>query len=179
MRLRIFAVFTGLLMLAAECARANLVESAVKSEVGVRDWILSSIRDPNIALALMFIGALGIYAECIRPGRVLPGVAGGISLLLGLSAIRFLPINWLGAVAIMLAFLFLILEVKFAAHGVLGVAGAAALVIGARVLVAGGTAESHIHWSTAIGLGLPFSGVTLYLLTIAARARRNKRETAI
>ena len=175
MRLRIVGNITSLLILAAPCAGANLMASPV----AVREWILSSIRNPNLALALVFAGALGIYAECIRPGRVVPGVGGGVLLLLGLSGFQFLPINGLGAALIALAFGCLFLEVKFAARGVLGVAGTAALVFGTRALVESRLSQPPVAWSTALGLALPFSGVTLYLLTIAARARRNKRETAI
>ena len=172
--MRIPAVLTGTLMLAAQ-AGANMVEY----HPTVRERILSSIANPNIALALLIAGALGIYAECIMPGRIVPGVVGGILLLLGLSEIRFLPINWLGAALIALALALFPLEVKFASRGMLGLAGAVALVLGARMLVGSPSAEPRIHWSTALALGAPFSGVTVYLLTIAARARRNKRETAI
>ena len=127
----------------------------------------------------MFAGALGIYAECVRPGRMVPGVAGGVSFLLGLSVFRFLPINWWGAASIALALGLFVLEVQFQLRGLLGTLGAAALIAGAHCLVAGGPEQPGISWDIAIGLGLPFSAVTLYLLTIAARARRNKRETAI
>jgi membrane-bound ClpP family serine protease len=175
MRLGAAAVFTTLLALLAQSASANFVEFGGLA----RAWILSSIRDPNIALALGIAGALGIYAECIRPGRVVPGVAGGVLLLLGLSQIRFLPINWLGVASIALAFGFFALQVKFGSRYLLGVAGTAALVVGARALIASGPTQPHIYWGTAIGLGVPFSWVTLYLMTTASRARRNKWERAI
>jgi membrane-bound serine protease (ClpP class) len=34
--------------------------------------------------------------------------------------------------------------------------------------------EMRIHWSTALGVTLPFSAITIFLLSLAVRARRNK-----
>src|SRR5439155_6094223 len=87
----------------------------------LRERIISSIADPNIAFILLVLGALGIYVEFSSPGLIAPGVMGAILVLLGLSAISVLPINWLGAALILLAFTLFALEVKLASHGVLGV----------------------------------------------------------
>ncbi len=142
-----------------------------------RQTILAAIADPNIALILLVIGALGIYVEFSSPGLVAPGVIGGILVLLGLSAISVLPLNWLGAALMILAFVLFVLEVKFTSHGILGIGGAVAMVLGAVMLVDSPVPELRIRWTTAIGLALPFSAITVFLLTIAARARRNKVET--
>jgi membrane-bound serine protease (ClpP class) len=142
-----------------------------------RQRIIAAIADPNIALVLLVIGALGIYVEFTSPGLIVPGVLGGILVLLGLSALSVLPLNWLGAALLILAFTLFVLEVKFASHGILGAGGALAMVLGAVMLVDSPVPELRVHWTTAIGLALPFSAITLFLLTIAARARRNKVET--
>ena len=60
------------------------------------------------------IGALAIYVEFSSPGMVAPGVIGAILVLLGLSALSVLPINWLGAALLLLAFTLFVLEAKFA-----------------------------------------------------------------
>ncbi len=146
-------------------------------EVYERSWrekVISAIADPNIALILLVIGALCIYVEFSSPGMVAPGVVGAILMLLGLAAISVLPINWLGAALLLLSFTLFILEVKFAAHGVLGIGGAVSMVLGAVMLIDSPVPEMRIHWSTAIGLALPFSAITLFLLSLAMRARRNK-----
>jgi membrane-bound serine protease (ClpP class) len=145
----------------------------------LRQRIISAIADPNIALVLLVIGALGIYVEFTSPGMVAPGVFGGILVLLGLSAISVLPINWLGAALLVLAFTLFILEVKFTSHGVLGAGGALAMVLGSVMLVESPVPELRIHWSTALAVTLPFSAITVFLLTIAVRARRNKVETGV
>jgi membrane-bound serine protease (ClpP class) len=142
-----------------------------------RQRIISGVADPNIALVLLVLGALGLYIEFSTPGMIAPGVFGGILILLGLSAISVLPINWLGAALLLLAFALFALEVKFTSHGVLGVGGAIAMVLGAVMLVDSPIPELRIHWSTALAVPLPFSAITLFLLTIAVRARRNKVAT--
>jgi membrane-bound serine protease (ClpP class) len=143
----------------------------------LREEIMSAIADPNIALILLVIGALGIYVEFSSPGLVAPGVLGSILVLLGLSALSVLPINWLGAALMLLAFTLFVLEVKFTSHGILGVGGAVSLVLGAVMLIDSPTPEMRIHWATAIGLALPFSAITVFLLSLAWRARQNKVET--
>jgi membrane-bound serine protease (ClpP class) len=143
----------------------------------LREEIMSAIADPNIALILLVIGALGIYVEFSSPGLVAPGVLGSILVLLGLSALSVLPINWLGAALMLLAFTLFVLEVKFTSHGILGVGGAVSLVLGAVMLIDSPTPEMRIHWATAIGLALPFSAITVFLLLLAWRARQNKVET--
>ena len=143
----------------------------------LRQRLISAIADPNIALILLVLGALGIYAEFTSPGLIAPGILGAIFLLLGLSALSVLPINWLGAALLVLAVTLFILEAKFTSHGILAVGGAVAMVLGAVMLVNGPIPEMRIHWSTAIALALPFSLITVLLLTLALRARHNKVAT--
>ena len=79
-----------------------------------------------------------------------------------------LPINWLGAALLVLAFTLFVLEVKFTSHGVLGLGGALAMVLGAVMLIESPVPELRIHWTTALAVALPFSAITVFLLTIAA-----------
>ena len=143
----------------------------------LRQKIISAIADPNIALILLVVGALCIYVEFSSPGMVAPGAIGAILVLLALSALSVLPINWLGASLLVLAFVLFALEAKFAAHGVLATAGAVSMVLGAVLLINSPLPEMRVHWSTAIALALPFSAITFFLLSLVVRARRNKVET--
>ena len=143
----------------------------------LRQKIVSAIADPNIALVLLVFGALCVYIEFSSPGLIAPGVIGAILVLLGLSAISVLPINWLGAALLILAFALFVLEAKFASHGVLGTGGAVAMVLGAVMLIDSPFPEMRVHWGTAIALALPFSAITVFLLSLVMRARRNKVET--
>jgi len=143
----------------------------------LRQTIISAVADPNIALLLLVIGGLCIYLEFSTPGAIAPGVIGSILVLVGLAAISVLPINWLGVALIVLAFTLFALEAKFTAHGVLGVGGTVSMVLGAVMLIDSPWPAIRVHWVTAIGVALPFSVITILLLTLAVRARRNKVET--
>jgi membrane-bound serine protease (ClpP class) len=143
----------------------------------LRQKIVSAIADPNIALILLVIGAVLIYVEFTSPGLIAPGVVGAILALLGLSAISILPINWLGAALLLLALTLFALEAKFASHGVLATGGAVCMMLGAVMLIDSPLPEMRIHWSTAIAITLPFSAITVLLLSLALRARRAKAVT--
>lgn len=145
----------------------------------LRQKLMSALADPNLALVFLVLGALGIYVEFTSPGLILPGVAGAILALLGLSAISVLPINWLGAALLVLALALFVLEAKFASHGILGVGGAVAMVLGALLLVESPVPEMRIHLSTALALAVPFSIITVLLVSLVIRARRNKVVTGM
>jgi membrane-bound serine protease (ClpP class) len=138
-----------------------------------RERIISTVADPNIAFILLVLGALGIYIEFSTPGLIAPGVAGGILVLLGLSGLAVLPINWIGAALLILGISMFILEAKFATHGVLGGGGTIALILGALLLI-NGPPEIRIHLSTALAVCIPFALITMFLVTLVVRARANK-----
>jgi membrane-bound serine protease (ClpP class) len=102
------------------------------------DWrtqLLSVIASPSLALMLMMLGIYGLVFEFSNPGYVLPGVVGGISLLLALFAFQMLPISYTGLGLILLGMAFLVAEAFVPASGALGVGGVLAFVIGAVILV--------------------------------------------
>jgi membrane-bound serine protease (ClpP class) len=145
----------------------------VEYQKTIRETIISAIADPNIGFILLVVGALGIYVEFSSPGLIFPGVAGGILLLLGLSALSVLPINWVGVALLVLALALFVLEAKFASHGILGAGGTAAMILGALLLVEGPPAM-RIRLSTAIAVALPFALITMFLVSLVIKARRNK-----
>jgi len=151
----------------------------VTYEKNLRQRVLIAISDPNIALILLVLGALGIYVEFSTPGVIFPGVAGAILVLLGLTALSMLPINWLGAALLILSFAFFVLEAKFTAHGVLAAGGAVAMVLGAVILINSPLPEMRIHLSTAIAIALPFAAITVFLLSLVVRARAAKVVTGV
>jgi membrane-bound serine protease (ClpP class) len=139
----------------------------------MRESIMSAVSDPNIAFILLILGALGLYVEFSHPGLIVPGVAGAILALLGLSALSVLPISAGGVALLVLALVLFALEAKFASHGILGGGGAVAMVLGALLLVEG-PPELRIRLSTAVAVTLPFAAITIFLLTLVVRARANK-----
>ena len=105
-------------------------------------------------------------------------MVGAILVLLGLSALSVLPINWLGAALLILAFALFVLEAKFASHGILGAGGAVAMVLGAVMLIDSPLPEMRDPLATAIALALPFSAHHHVAgLAGGARARATKSMT--
>lgn len=138
-----------------------------------RERIIAAIADPNVAYILLVLGALGIYVEFSSPGLIVFGVAGGIMALLGLSGLAVLPINWIGAALLILGVALFILEAKFTSHGVLGGGGTIAMILGALLLI-NGPPELRIHLSTALATTIPFALITMFLVSLVVRARKNK-----
>jgi membrane-bound serine protease (ClpP class) len=145
----------------------------VEYQPTLRERIVAAIADPNIGFILLVLGALGVYVEFSSPGLIFPGVAGGILVLLGLSSLSVLPINWAGAALLILGVSLFVLEAKFASHGILGTGGTAAMVLGAMLLI-DGPPEMRIHLMTALSVSIPFALITMFLVTLVIRARQNK-----
>jgi len=103
-------------------------------EVRFRDRFLALISDPNIAYLLMMAGMLGIFFELSNPGAILPGVIGGICLILAFYAFQSLPVNWAGFLLILFGVVLLIAEIKVVSHGVLAIGGVIAMLIGSLML---------------------------------------------
>jgi membrane-bound serine protease (ClpP class) len=102
------------------------------------DWknqFLAIITEPSVALILMMLGVYGLFFEFMNPGFVLPGVIGGIALLVGLFALNMLPINYAGLALILLGLAFIVAEAFVPAYGSLGTGGIVAFAIGAIMLV--------------------------------------------
>jgi membrane-bound serine protease (ClpP class) len=138
-----------------------------------RERVISAIADPNLGFILLVAGALGLYVEFSSPSLIFPGVLGAISLLLGLSSLSVLPINWVGVALLVLAIAFFVAEAKLGTHGILGIGGTAAMVFGAVLLVDAPPAL-RIHWSTAVAVAVPFALIAMFLVTLVLHARQNK-----
>ncbi|HYM09971.1 MAG TPA: nodulation protein NfeD [Bryobacterales bacterium] len=142
-----------------------------------RERMLLPLVDPNVAFVLLVLGALGVYVEFTHPGLIFPGVAGGILVILAMMALTLLPINWAGAALIVLGLILFVLEAKIASHGILGIGGAVAMVMGAVILINSPAPEIRIHLLTALAVTLPFALITTFLLRLVIQARALKVAT--
>lgn len=143
-------------------------------EPSARQRFLGRIVEPNIALVLLALGALGLYVEFTHPGLIAPGVAGAILLIMGMFAFSLLPINWTGALLIVCAFVFFILEANFTSHGILTAGGIISLVLGSMILVNSPVPEMRVHWATALSVAIPFGLISVFLLRLAIQSQRAK-----
>lgn len=105
-----------------------------EKKMGLRERILTTLSDPNIAYLLLMIGLAGLYFEFAHPGAILPGVIGGISLILAFFALQTLPVNFAGVLLIIFGIILFIAEIKIVSHGMLTVAGVISLVLGSLML---------------------------------------------
>jgi membrane-bound serine protease (ClpP class) len=143
-------------------------------DMTLREQILSVLMDPNITLLLLAIGLLCIYFEFNHPGAVVPGAVGFIAVLLAIYALDMLPFRTISLVLIICAFGFFALEAKFQTHGVLAIGGAIMMILGSLLLVDGPIPQMRVKWWTALSVSIPLAVITVFLMTIALRARRNK-----
>ena len=139
------------------------------------DWrtrLLSVIASPSLALVLMMLGVYGLLFEFSNPGYVLPGVIGGICLLLALFAFQMLPINFAGLGLIALGVAFLVAEVFLPSSGALGVGGVLAFVIGAVILVDTDIPGYGIPLPLIVTLAVVSGGFVFMIVRIGVQARR-------
>jgi membrane-bound serine protease (ClpP class) len=138
------------------------------------DWrtrLLSVIASPSLALVLMMLGIYGLLFEFFNPGYMLPGVVGGISLLLALFAFQMLPINYTGLGLIVLGMAFLVAEVFVPASGALGVGGVIAFAIGTVILVDTDVPGYGIPWPLIVALTVISALLVFVVVRLGAQAR--------
>ncbi|MFN8007613.1 MAG: nodulation protein NfeD [Terriglobia bacterium] len=142
-----------------------------------RQKLLTKILDPNIAIILGIIGLMGLYVEFTHPGFILPGVLGGLCLFLALVALNILPINLLGVVLIICAVVLFVLEAKVTSYGIFAILGVVAMVLGSLILINAPIPEMKVRLATAIGVTLPFAGITIFLMRLVIVSHRKKSVT--
>lgn len=145
----------------------------------LRQRILDFLLDPNIAFLVLAVGALALYAEFNHPGAIVPGVVGVVFILLALFALNLLPTRYASFTLIIAAFVLFVLEAKFATHGILGLGGIVLLTLGGLLLVDGPIPQMRVQLWTALGVSVPLGLITVFLMTIALRARRSKVVTGL
>ncbi|HEC30903.1 MAG TPA: nodulation protein NfeD [Deltaproteobacteria bacterium] len=139
----------------------------VTIEETFRDKILRTLSNPNIAYILMMIGLAGLYFELAHPGAILPGVIGGIALILAFFAFQTLPVNYAGFLLIALAIIFFILEIKVTSYGMLSIAGVVSLILGSLMIFPGKQDYLRISYQVLVPTVI---AVSLFFVTVASLA---------
>jgi len=153
----------------------TLDSSKLAIEMVERNWrsqLLAIISDPNVAYILMLLGIYGLFFELANPGFVLPGIVGGICLLLALFAFQVLPINLAGLALIGLGILFMVGEVFAPSFGALGLGGIIAFVAGSIMLMDSDVPGYDISLSLIIGLALSSALFFIFMVGMALKARQ-------
>jgi membrane-bound serine protease (ClpP class) len=146
-------------------------------EEDLRTKILKTISNPNIAYILMMIGLAGLYFELSHPGAVLPGVVGGISIILAFFAFQTIPVNYAGFLLIVLALIFFIMEMKIASYGLLSIAGITSLLLGSIMLFENSGTGMRLSWQVLISTLVLISGFFVVVSGLVFKSHLSKPRT--
>jgi membrane-bound serine protease (ClpP class) len=149
----------------------------VPIEMTWRQRVLSAIAHPNVAYILLSLGILGLTIELWSPGAVLPGVAGGLCLLLAFFAFQILPVNGAGLLLILFGLSLLVLEVKIASYGLLTAGGLASVTIGSMILMDATAPELQVSLRLVLPIVFAVGGIAVLLARLAFLSQRQRPVT--
>jgi membrane-bound serine protease (ClpP class) len=152
-------------------------EEIVDLPMTARQKFLLTISNPNLAYILLMLGLLGLYFEFSNPGAILPGVLGGLCLLVAIFSFQILPINYVGLILILLSIGLFILELKIQSYGILSVGGVLAMVIGSIMLIDAPIPELRPSLMFIIPVAIGLSLIFLFLIILAVRVHMRKALT--
>jgi membrane-bound serine protease (ClpP class) len=146
-------------------------------KMGTRQGILAAISDPNISYILLLIGLAGLYFELSTPGAILPGVIGGISLLLAFFGLSTLPVNYTGILMIIFGVILFIAEIKVMSHGMLTVGGIISLIMGSLLLFDTTEPALRLSLQVLVPAILVASGFFIVVIWLAVKAQLRRHFT--
>ncbi|KLV05478.1 serine protease [Photobacterium aquae] len=147
-----------------------------------QDWrfeLLSVITNPNVAYILMLIGIYGLLLEFYNPGVGLPGVLGGICLLLAMYSLQMLPVSYAGLGLLLLGIALMIAEAFSPSFGIFGLGGIVSFALGSVMLMDTETPGYQIALPLIIGLTVVSALFTFVILTMLLRTRRKPVTTGV
>lgn len=145
--------------------------------MNLRYRILNVISDPNIAYILLILGIYGIFFELSNPGSILPGVLGGIFILLSLYALQTLPVNYAGLLLILLGIILFIAEIKITSYGLLTVGGIICMAIGSMMLLESPEPFARISWQIIVAAVFATAAFFTFAVAKGVLAQRKKPTT--
>ena len=160
----------------------TLLTKGVKPRSIQMSWryrFLDIISNPSIAYILLMLGIYGIFFELSTPGAILPGVVGGIFLILAFYSLHMLPINFAGLALILFSFILFIAEIKVVSHGLLAVGGVISLFLGSLMLIENPTEYMRISLSVIIPAVLVSAAFFIFAIAKAVKARLTKPTTGM
>jgi membrane-bound serine protease (ClpP class) len=144
--------------------------------------LLAFLANPNVAYFLLIVGLLGIVAEIVTPGAILPGVLGVICLILALAGLGQMPTNWAGVALIAAAIVMFVLDLKVAGFG-LSIGGLVAFALGSALLFTPlwvSTSEaSTIRLNPWLILGTTLGVAAFFFLGLSAAVRAQRQPIAV
>jgi membrane-bound serine protease (ClpP class) len=148
----------------------------------IPDWryqFLSTITNPNVAYILMLIGIYGLLLEFYNPGIGLPGVLGGICLLLAMYALQMLPVNYAGLALILLGITLFVAEAFSPSFGILGLGGIVSFILGSIFLMDSDLPAYQIAKPLIYSLSLILAAFTFVMIYMLLKIRRKTVTTGV
>jgi len=145
--------------------------------MNLRYRILNVVSDPNIAYILLILGIYGIFFELSNPGAILPGVLGGIFILMSLYALQTLPVNYAGFLLIILGIILFIAEIKITSYGMLAVGGVVSMTLGSLMLIESPQPFMRISWQVIAVAVAATAAFFTFAVAKALLAQRRKPTT--
>jgi membrane-bound serine protease (ClpP class) len=134
--------------------------------------VLDLLTNANILFLLLAIGVQAILIEISHPGAWVPGFLGAVCLILAIYGLGLLPVNLLGLLFMLIAFVLFIVDIKAPTHGALTITGTASFIAGGLILFNSAMVPSYAHASVGliVGWGL-FLGASFFgIVMLAVRA---------
>ena len=144
---------------------------------GSRSRFLGIITNPTIAYLLLLAGIFGLGLEALHPGAMLPGIVGGIALLVGLYALQLLPVNYAGLALMALGIGLLVAEAVTPTVGVFGVGGLVSFVLGSIMLMNTGVPGYAVNLGVIGGIAVCAAGLLVLVVWLVFRSRRSLQVT--
>ena len=144
-----------------------------------RQRFLSGIARPEVAYLLFSLGSLGLTIELWNPGAILPGVVGGLCLLLAFFAFQILPVNLAGVALVGFGIGLLALEVIVTSFGLLAVGGIVSIVLGSLMLFDSPLPELQVGLSVVLPVTLALSAIVLFLARLVVGSQRRRAVTGV
>jgi len=117
----------------------------------VKEQVLHGLANPEVAYLIAMLGVIGVMLEMFHPGTIVPGVVGGICLLIAAIAFQMLPVNIGALLLVALGVGFFVAEMYVGGHGGFVAAGLVCVVIGSLLLV--GHVDKSFYADADFGLG--------------------------
>ncbi len=148
-------------------------------EMTLRQRLLSAVAHPQIAVLLFSLGSLGLTIELWNPGSIVPGVVGGLCLLLAFFAFQILPTNYVGLLLIAFGLLLLVLEMFTPTYGLLATGGIVSMLMGGLLLFDSDLPELQLGWPFLIATMLALGLITAMLTRLGVRAQHTRPVTGV
>ncbi|MFO7765303.1 MAG: nodulation protein NfeD [Pelovirga sp.] len=146
----------------------------VIAEMNWRQNILDALSNPTFAYLLMMLGILGIFFEISQPGAIFPGAVGTIAILLALFAFSALPVNYVGVLLIVVAFILFILEANVPSYGMLAVGGIIAMALGSLMLIDSSEPYMQISRAVIAATVLSCAAFTTFAATMVVKTQKRR-----